>query len=90
MFLFVVEFTESNKAQTDRKKLKSESPRLMNPVIDRCRPIAQQCREALIDGIGEKLVLGIFSRYHVVKKQCVLILHDFVHYGEVRFYRSCL
>jgi len=52
-------------------------------VIDRCEPVAQQCRHALLQGVGEKLIMGIFTKSKTVKKQFVLVLHDFVHFGEV-------
>ena len=53
------------------------------PVIDRCRPIAQQCRELLLEEVGDKLMRDIFNRSKEMKKQCVLLLHDLVHHGEV-------
>ena len=52
-------------------------------MIDRCEPVAQQCRHALLQGVGEKLIMGIFTKSKTVKKQFVLVLHDFVHFGEV-------
>ena len=58
-----------------------EKPR--KPVIDRCRPIAQQCRELLLEEVGDKLMREIFNRSKEMKKQCVLLLHDLVHHGEV-------
>ena len=53
------------------------------PLIDRCRPIAQQCRELLMEEVGDRVVREIFNRSKPLKKQCVLLLHDLVQHGEV-------
>jgi hypothetical protein len=78
------EFTEQNKLEdVIKKEVQDSVKKYMKPVIDRCRPIAQQCREALIEGIGEKIITGIFTKAHRLKKHSVLLLHDYVQFGEV-------
>lgn len=79
----VTEYTEHRKLEGEPYKKPSEKKEYVKPVIDRCRPIAQQCREALIEGMGEKIIQGIFTKSHRLKKHSVLLLHDFVHFGEV-------
>ncbi|XP_052808503.1 uncharacterized protein LOC128237211 isoform X2 [Mya arenaria] len=81
------DYTDSTK---DQSQVSTPPPptdpapsRRPRPMIDRCRPIAQQCREALTEGLGEKLVSGVFTKTPRVKKLFVLLLHDFVQYGEV-------
>ncbi|XP_053397755.1 uncharacterized protein LOC128556479 [Mercenaria mercenaria] len=77
------EFTEHSKFEAETKKEPQVSSKEhVKPVIDRCRPIAQQCREALTEGLGERLVTGIFTKSRQLKKHSVLLLYDFVHFGE--------
>ena len=67
----------------DEPSTAKREERLRKPLIDRCRPIAQQCRELLLEEVGDILVRGIFNRSKDMKKQCVLLLHDLVQHGEV-------
>lgn len=82
---FITEYTEHSKLEGEPHKEQPEKKEHVKPVIDRCRPIAQQCREALIEGAGEKLIQGIFTKSHKLKKHSVLLLHDFVQFGEVSY-----
>ncbi|KAH3725429.1 hypothetical protein DPMN_051262, partial [Dreissena polymorpha] len=80
------EYADSTMNQSESKAsppvVEAKPKTRSKPVIDRCRPIAQQCREALIGELEERLIMGIFTRTLKVKKQSVLLLHDFVQYGE--------
>ena len=82
----ISEYTENlveEGVSMDEPSAEKREERLRKPLIDRCRPIAQQCRELLLEEVGDILVRGIFNRSKVMKKQCVLLLHDLVQHGEV-------
>lgn len=74
------EYTETNRLTEVVRE--HHNSRLVRPMIDRCLPIAQQCRDALLLGLHNQLVNGIFVKSQVVKKHCLLILHDIVQSGE--------
>ena len=81
-YAIFAEYTESLAEGTElQNQPKVEKTR--KPLIDRCRPIAQQCRELLLEEVGDNVVREIFSKSKPMKKQCVLLLHDMVQYGEV-------
>ena len=87
--IFILEifdkFTEYTEGLAGGMESKSQSvvEKPHKPLIDRCRPIAQQCRELLLEGLGDKVVREIFNKSKPLKKQCVLLLHDLVQHGEV-------
>ncbi|KAL5009939.1 hypothetical protein ScPMuIL_012244 [Solemya velum] len=58
----------------------------VRPVIDSSQPVAWQCRHCLIRKGGNNLLTTLFTSNRDVRKQCVTLLHDLVHYGEVHIH----